>query len=87
MLYMQIATTTTDTTPRTRRPNTAAARRVLAAAKAHRVIVEGGFVTADAKVGADQQAANLDAALAALDTAGIAYERDVDYPSWLARLI
>lgn len=65
----------------------AAARRALAAAKAHRVIVEGGFVVADSAVGADQQAANLNAALAALDAAGIAYERDADDPAWLAHLI
>jgi hypothetical protein len=76
----------TKNATRTRRPNMAAARRAIAAANAHRVIVEGGFVTADAKVGAAQQAVNLNAALTALDIAGIAYERDTDYPTWLARL-
>ncbi len=78
---------TAATAPRTARPNMAAARRALAAAEVHGVIVEAGFVTADSKPGASAQAANLDSALLALATAGIAAERDVDYPSWLAHLI
>lgn len=75
------------TSPATRRPNMAAARRALVVADIHRVIVAAGFVTADSKVGHDAQAANFNAALTALDAAGIAYERDVDYPTWLAALI
>lgn len=78
---------TTTTAPAARKPSMAATRRALAAADVHRVIVEGNFVISDSKVGPDAQAANLDAALAALDTAGIAYERDSDYPTWLAHLI
>jgi hypothetical protein len=66
--------------------NMAAARRAIAAANVHRVIVEGGMVASDSKPGRDQQAANLDAALAALDAAGIAYRRDRDYPTEMAEL-
>jgi len=75
------------TTTKTHRPNNAAARRALAAHGVQRVIVDQGLVASDSKVGAEQQAANLDAALAALDAAGIAYERDADCPTWLATLI
>lgn len=77
---------TTTSTPAARKPSMAPARRAIAAADVHRVIVESGFVVADSKVGDDAQAANLDAALAALDAAGITYERDADYPTWLAHL-
>lgn len=78
---------TTTTAPAARKPNAAATRRALVAADVHRVIVEDRFVIADSKVGPDAQAANFNAALAALDTAGIAHERDSDYPTWLAHLI
>lgn len=71
---------------RTRRPNMAAARRALRLANVARVIVDSGMVIADSKVGADSQAANLNAALDALTAAGIAHERDADYPTWLAHL-